>query len=218
MVLFQELDGGSEPARIYLRDSLYVGSLVKKASDSYKVEHYGIYPCREYDFQRKIFFKKCDDLAYDLRYNAGEYRVIDKNDTVEVGEFAILNSIGLGQLMRFLGYGEELSPKEINQFYRMYLKKGSDHFYYDNAKLFGYQMVYDNKFSDEEREYLSSYFSSLAVDKMQQVLKKGKFRIAENSWSMLNKKYWNLRLLVNEPEKPTKEEVSRFGPIKRKKL
>lgn len=136
------------------RDKLYVGELV--IPYEYQLKDNGKILVYAYESCRNILFSLDDDMATDVLFESPKYPIVNitEQSKCEIGQMAIKDAICLGELLKYFGYPEELTGKDIHEVRQTFFT-GS--FGLDNAELFGYKelKVEDMTFYDENKQEIT---------------------------------------------------------------
>lgn len=138
----------NEEKKIY-RDSIYAGKVVRTSKiHRYPLDmepHFGAkpgsfyvsvyYPCRT-----MMFIPNEKKLAQDLFYASPNYPILNISDREDLyfASLVLKDSINLGPLLKYFGYGEQVTSKELKEIRNKFF---TGTFAKDNCELFGMKEI-----------------------------------------------------------------------------
>lgn len=184
------------------RDNIYVGRVIS-TSNLYELGDNKIEPGGYRDLRTMIFVKDPYGFASDLLYNSPNYPILSMTDNEKVlchhnslnelaidNQFYIYDTCSLSELLKYFGYGEELSYDDIKEIRKKFF---NGRFAKDNCELFGWKetMAEDLTFYDGDKkitdpEIIKKYQKNYRLEQ-----KLGRRSFTSNGNAKLNREYFD---------------------------
>lgn len=184
------------------RDNIYVGRVISTSS-IYELADNKIEPGGYRDLRTMLFVKDPYGFASDLLYNSPNYPILSMTDNEKVlghhnslndlaidNQFYIYDTCSLSELLKYFGYGEELTYEDIKEIRKRFF---NGKFAKDNCELFGWKetMAEDLTFYDGDKKITDPEIIKKYQKEYRFEQKLGRRSFTSNGSAKLNREYFD---------------------------